>query len=297
MRAALAQPMSFRRVANGLLAGASLDQSIEQLPARHRIGDRAYSAYSRASHRANGRFWLVPLGIGGPLLTIAAAFRRDPASLLAAGLAVAHMLSTVKAASVNLTQWRADVDDAALREILNRFERWQALRASLQLLTFVASALALAGTRDGDNQLFVLGSEFGDYFGFHCTLCPCSRLGTRSRGPSPSSTTSPRAFQSWIQSFKSLSQTNGCVTAERQRSSYNTIPLSLNNFKMLAFDAARWRLRRFICAIDGWSPSSGSKVVCPDRASSFRALAPARALAITGCILFSTSLKTSNPLS
>ena len=34
---------------NGLLAGASLDQSIEQLPDRHRIGVRAYLAYSRAS--------------------------------------------------------------------------------------------------------------------------------------------------------------------------------------------------------------------------------------------------------
>lgn len=27
---------------NGLIAGASMDQSIEQLPARHRIGMRAY---------------------------------------------------------------------------------------------------------------------------------------------------------------------------------------------------------------------------------------------------------------
>ena len=58
---------------SGLLAGASLDQSIEQLPARHRIGVRAYLAYSHASHMANGRFWLVPLGIAGPVLSIAAA--------------------------------------------------------------------------------------------------------------------------------------------------------------------------------------------------------------------------------
>jgi hypothetical protein len=58
---------------NGLLAGASLDQSIEQLPARHRIGMRAYRAYSQASHMANGRFWLIPLGIGGAALTLAAA--------------------------------------------------------------------------------------------------------------------------------------------------------------------------------------------------------------------------------
>jgi hypothetical protein len=31
----------------GLLAGASLDQSIKQLPARHRIGVEAFAAYSR----------------------------------------------------------------------------------------------------------------------------------------------------------------------------------------------------------------------------------------------------------
>jgi hypothetical protein len=64
--------------------------------------------------------------------------------LLAAGLAAAHMLSTAKAASVNLTQWRAGVDDTALAKILQRFERWQALRAGLQFLTFVASTWALA---------------------------------------------------------------------------------------------------------------------------------------------------------
>src|SRR5215208_5824282 len=58
---------------HGLIAGASLDQSIEQLPARHRIGMRAYRAYSQASHMANGRFWLIPLGIGGPILALAVA--------------------------------------------------------------------------------------------------------------------------------------------------------------------------------------------------------------------------------
>jgi hypothetical protein len=136
-------------VVNGLLAGASLDQSIEQLPARHRIGPRAYSAYSRASHRANGRFWLVPLGLGGPLLTVGAAAMagRSRLPLLAAGLALAHVLSTAKAASVNLTQWRPGVDDAMLADILQRFARWQALRAGLQFLTFVVSAMALAERR------------------------------------------------------------------------------------------------------------------------------------------------------
>jgi hypothetical protein len=51
---------------DGLLAGASVDQSVEQLPARHRIGVRAYLAYSRNSHMTNGRFWLIPLALAGP---------------------------------------------------------------------------------------------------------------------------------------------------------------------------------------------------------------------------------------
>src|SRR5882724_3132025 len=88
---------------NGLLAGASLDQSIEQLPARHRIGLRSYLAYTQASHMANGRFWLIPLGILGPLLTLAAAVSAIPLGLpagravpayLAAVLSAAHVLTT-----------------------------------------------------------------------------------------------------------------------------------------------------------------------------------------------------------
>jgi hypothetical protein len=145
---------------NGLLAGASLDQSIEQLPARHRIGMRAYRAYSQASHMANGRFWLIPLGIGGAVLTLAAAIwaltlnlstGRSLPVFLGGGLAVAHTLSTVKAGSINwsLTPWQpaerkvAD-DEVALADILQRFERWQALRASLQFLTFAVTVWALA---------------------------------------------------------------------------------------------------------------------------------------------------------
>ena len=43
--------------ADGLLAGASLDQSIKQLPARHRMGVIAFSAYSRASDLGPGIIW------------------------------------------------------------------------------------------------------------------------------------------------------------------------------------------------------------------------------------------------
>src|SRR3954454_23426116 len=59
--------------ATGILAGTSLDQSIKQLPARHRIGVIAFSAYSRAADLGNGIVWYAIIGIGAALLTIAAA--------------------------------------------------------------------------------------------------------------------------------------------------------------------------------------------------------------------------------
>jgi hypothetical protein len=148
-------------IVNGLIAGASLDQSIEQLPARHRIGMRAYRAYSRASHMANGRFWLIPLGIGGPVLTIAAAMwaatldlapERLLPIILAAGLSMAAAISTVVAARANwpIAPWArtpAPDDETILAGIFGRFERRQAVRAVLQFLTFVVAVWALAINR------------------------------------------------------------------------------------------------------------------------------------------------------
>ena len=145
-------------IVDGLLAGASLDQSVEQLPARHRIGVRAYHAYTQASHMANGRFWLIPLGIVAPILRVAASFwvyrlgLAEDAVLsvgMAAVLAVGHLLLTLRAGSINwaLTPWqppeRQIKDELELAKIFQSFERWQAVRASVQLLTFVAGVWAL----------------------------------------------------------------------------------------------------------------------------------------------------------
>jgi hypothetical protein len=132
---------------------------VEQLPARHRIGVRAYHAYTQASHMANGWFWLVPLGIGGPLLRVAAAVwarhteqkvERPTPIYVAAGLSLAHLLSTMKAGRINwsLGPWqppeRRIEDEGQLREVFAQFERWQAVRAALQFATFAAGIWALA---------------------------------------------------------------------------------------------------------------------------------------------------------
>src|SRR5215813_3367792 len=70
--------------ANGILAGASLDQSIKQLPARHRIGMVAFSAYSCAADLGNGVVWYAIIGIGAAALTIAAAVAAHLQGLAAA---------------------------------------------------------------------------------------------------------------------------------------------------------------------------------------------------------------------
>jgi L-fucose isomerase-like protein len=108
---------------------------------------------------ANGRFWLIPLGLGGPVLRIAAALWASSISpgtahvrpvYVAALLAVAHVLATVKAAGINwaLAPWqpveRRITDEATLANVFTRFERWQAVRAALQFLTFACGVWALA---------------------------------------------------------------------------------------------------------------------------------------------------------
>ena len=144
--------------ADGLLAGASLDQSIKQLPARRRIGAVPYSSYSRASDLGNGIAFYGILGVGAAALTIAAAMsahrqeprsRRTPPLYTAAGLAVLHSLVTTQAAPTNFSQRKvAQDDETALAEIFNRFERWQTARAALQVLNLGAMLWAVAESLD-----------------------------------------------------------------------------------------------------------------------------------------------------
>ena len=138
-------------VANGLLTGASLDQSIKQLPARRRIGVRAYSAYSQAGDLANGVAWYGTLGVGGALITLVAAVAglggdatgsARAALIAAAAGTIAHSVMTALAAPTNFSQRRA-ADDDALTRVFDRFERLQTIRASLQTLTLAACVWAL----------------------------------------------------------------------------------------------------------------------------------------------------------
>ena len=140
---------------NGILTGASLDQSIKQLPARRRMGVIAFSGYSRAADLGNGIVWYAIIGVGAALFTIGAAvsayLQGAPAAVaiplyLAALTSLLHSFTTTQAAPT-LFRVRQVKDDAAqLTVIFDRFERWQTLRAALQLATFGLTLWALAAS-------------------------------------------------------------------------------------------------------------------------------------------------------
>jgi hypothetical protein len=139
--------------ANGLLAGASLDQSIKQLPARRAIGAVAYAAFARAADGGNGIPWYAALGVGSAAITIATAVAamvtgqpravRGPA--VAAGLlSLAHSFTTSRAAPIMLGLRHAREDEGELAKSLDRFERWQTVRVATQVATLAAAVAVTA---------------------------------------------------------------------------------------------------------------------------------------------------------
>jgi hypothetical protein len=138
----------------GLLAGASLDQSIKQLPARRTLGAVAYSRYSRAADLAMGLPFYSVLGIGTLVLSLCAGLFAllSPTSaaprvpiFFGTSLALLHTLVTAKAAPTNFRQKRVpEGDEKALASILDSFARWQALRCLLQTAQFGVFIWAVA---------------------------------------------------------------------------------------------------------------------------------------------------------
>ncbi len=59
-------------ITNGMTTGALFDQTFKQLPARHRVGAGAYTAYLQAADLANGLLWYPIMGVCTVLSTAAA---------------------------------------------------------------------------------------------------------------------------------------------------------------------------------------------------------------------------------
>jgi hypothetical protein len=138
---------------SGIAAGASLDVSIRQLPARHRIGVIAYSVYSQATDLGTAWIWYPPLGIGTLLFALATAvvafFQQValPHALpiyVTAALWVVHLLITLIWALPTLPRQRQVAhDEHQLATIFNQFERLQTVRAALDVLIFATTLWAL----------------------------------------------------------------------------------------------------------------------------------------------------------
>jgi hypothetical protein len=138
----------------GILAGASLDRIVVQLPAFRQVGLQAWAAFSQRADLGNGLFWYPALGVGSTILCILSAivFRRDKAApssaalpiygaVVAAGLG---LLATTQAAPYMLRLREIHPDDLPrLQEGFDGFVRWHLVRAFLQLLAFVLSVRSL----------------------------------------------------------------------------------------------------------------------------------------------------------
>jgi hypothetical protein len=133
-------------VATGLLAGASLDKALVQLPAHHRMGITGFANFSRANDLGNGLVLYPLMGIIAAGLTIIAALtaflQEVPPSqawpvYVAAFLAISHSFTTARAAPNMLSLRRPSDNETTLGDTLNRFALWHNVRAALQVLNFV----------------------------------------------------------------------------------------------------------------------------------------------------------------
>ena len=130
---------------NGMLAGASLEGSLVKLPARRRIGNIAYATFARGNDLGNGRvvypLWAISATVLIFLATVMSWVTIQPLGLflpllLASGTSVCHFLATSQAAPTMLSLKNTPNDEAILAAKLDRFERWHAVRATFQVLTF-----------------------------------------------------------------------------------------------------------------------------------------------------------------
>jgi hypothetical protein len=132
-------------IVTGLLAGASLDKAVVQLPARHRMGIVAFAGFSRANDLGNGLFFYPAMGILAAALTFIAAIsaflRTTPLPyawpLYAATLlAILHTITTTRAAPNMLSLRHAPDDEAILNKTFDRFAAWHNARTVLQVINF-----------------------------------------------------------------------------------------------------------------------------------------------------------------
>lgn len=135
----------FAFIAHAILGGIGIDRLLVQIPGWYRVGPQVFATYARATDLANGKFLYPLLGVGGPVLTLAAlavALAQHASGQLitllvvAAALCVLHSVTTARAAPTMLSVGRVGrEEEAAISHLLDRFVAWSIPRAILQVLT------------------------------------------------------------------------------------------------------------------------------------------------------------------
>src|SRR2546429_9963160 len=143
-------------VLNGMLAGGSLEGSLVKLPARRRIGVVAYATFARGNDLGNGLVvypvWAISAALLTFIATIVAYVQQQPAALvipltIASLTSIGHFLATSQAAPVMLSLRHTPDEETTLPAKLDKFERWSAVRTTLQVLTFFVLIWALIVAR------------------------------------------------------------------------------------------------------------------------------------------------------
>jgi hypothetical protein len=138
---------------SGLLAGLNVDRSFVAMPAWQQVGPIAWAEFSRHADLGNGLILYPMEAFGSVLLTVAAAIglhlerstSRAAAAFLysAVLLAALGLLFTVKAAPIMLGIRNVD-EPLALQRAFEGFWYWGNLRATCQVLAFLAQLATLA---------------------------------------------------------------------------------------------------------------------------------------------------------
>jgi len=139
-------------VLSGLLAGASADRYLVQVPAWRRMDVMSWAEYSRHADLGNGRFWYPALAFGATGLSLAIAVAVYSHALVVKGLALPlYLAATTSAlglgftvlAAPNLLRLRHHTDRDTTHRSFRRFHFWGLPRAILQITSFPFTLWAL----------------------------------------------------------------------------------------------------------------------------------------------------------
>jgi hypothetical protein len=149
----------------GSLAGG-FNRTLVEMPAWRELGPEAWAAFSRLADLGNGKIIYPAAGIGGTLLTLAAAvaFRFSPRRPLwaavpvygAAVMNICVLLLTTRAAPIMLGLQHGGTNPVLLQKAFEGFYRWDSIRAVFGTLGDCAAiwslvAVSLASVKRDDN--------------------------------------------------------------------------------------------------------------------------------------------------